>query len=694
MGKNFIFIPEQLKKERLILLNQRDKTPAEKWTERQYSAEDVNFLAKLQDGHNYGVVCGGINSLVVIDIDAPSPPQGSAILGGVVAELGETFAVKTRRGFHLYYYVPGYTGGTTVTIDGVHVDIRSDGQYVVGPGSIHPSGTVYEVAKDKEIATIEFSKFTDWLVRHGKVPEEKKGQQPADDTWYVFDIEQVPPWALKRLEEVLAKDEELASMVKFNQVPKRFDSRSERDYAAIVKLIGYGLSRFIPAIFMAYPIGEKMKEHPKPRHYILKTIESAKAAFGIRDYPQVEDILTKIYMAKSGRVVAAMVDSLLEKLAEIEDENIVEFVISEINKKTRISKKSLFARFRKLADNMHDTGVISISEIMKIDVKEIDYWLKPFIPKASLVLIGGKPGSFKSNIAMLFSLLMVSRTQLDSRTMRLQGKPKILYYDLENDAQVVAMRVKYFANGVNIEPDGMLSFRNMFSKFDMNKEIEICKGYDIIVLDSYRRFLEGDENKSEVTDKFYRTFLKKMRDMGKTVVILHHVRKSRADGTFSDDDLIDAFRGSSDIPSQMDLVYSVIKGPVKVEGNRMSFPVFMKPAKNRYGIPIPTIRLDVVKDDDNMETTVEVVKTSISTNADLVRDSIIKYLSSCTNNEEVRSILVAKVAKNTGKTDRWVREQLTELEKQGVISRENDMVKLNQDMLWLIQEKPEKLRCL
>jgi hypothetical protein len=57
----------------------------------------------------------------------------------------ETMAVKTARGFHLYFAYPA-SGRIPNSVEkvGFGLDIRGDGGYVLCPPSLHPSGVAYE----------------------------------------------------------------------------------------------------------------------------------------------------------------------------------------------------------------------------------------------------------------------------------------------------------------------------------------------------------------------------------------------------------------------------------------------------------------------------------------------------------------------------------------------------------------------
>lgn len=81
---------------------------------------------------NIGVACGG--GLIVVDTDTPAGEEAVRELG-----VAKTATVTTGRGRH--FYLRGESRNRTDLLPGV--DVRGAGGYVVGPGSLHPSGTEY-----------------------------------------------------------------------------------------------------------------------------------------------------------------------------------------------------------------------------------------------------------------------------------------------------------------------------------------------------------------------------------------------------------------------------------------------------------------------------------------------------------------------------------------------------------------------
>jgi hypothetical protein len=113
----------------------------------------------LAEGHNYGVLTG-IGDLVVLDVDDPARMQSL----GIIENLPETFTVETGRGgLHFYLICKGQANKLILEDlelkdsegDPLHLgELQALGQQVVGPGSVHPNGNLYQVIKNMQIATI------------------------------------------------------------------------------------------------------------------------------------------------------------------------------------------------------------------------------------------------------------------------------------------------------------------------------------------------------------------------------------------------------------------------------------------------------------------------------------------------------------------------------------------------------------
>lgn len=95
---------------------------------------------------NIGICTGKTSGITVVDLDSR---EAEANLRDVGLNPPETYTVRTRRGFHLYLpYNPAIR--QTAGLVG-HCDIRNEGGYVLGAGSV-VDGKRYEVVRDLPIA--------------------------------------------------------------------------------------------------------------------------------------------------------------------------------------------------------------------------------------------------------------------------------------------------------------------------------------------------------------------------------------------------------------------------------------------------------------------------------------------------------------------------------------------------------------
>ena len=154
-----MIIPPQLQRTdfRFVKIPRASKAPCESlWTTvHNYTFNDPNLMAWIENGNNYGVCCG-FGNLVGIDSDHP-----------IVAELFElhfrqTFRVQSGsgRGFHDYVIVRGMQKKVIFERGGKHLgEAQFAGQQLVGPGSVHPCGGIYKIVRDLPMVEIVFADF-------------------------------------------------------------------------------------------------------------------------------------------------------------------------------------------------------------------------------------------------------------------------------------------------------------------------------------------------------------------------------------------------------------------------------------------------------------------------------------------------------------------------------------------------------
>jgi hypothetical protein len=132
----------------VIPLEPHGKRPAiASWLEyqtRPATFEELEAWFGAERRYNIGIVTGHVSGIFVLDADTPEA------LAWCQAHMPPSeMRVRTAKGLHLYYplsadaRIRNKTRIHVGTLGRIALDVRADGGYVVGPGSVHPSGYIY-----------------------------------------------------------------------------------------------------------------------------------------------------------------------------------------------------------------------------------------------------------------------------------------------------------------------------------------------------------------------------------------------------------------------------------------------------------------------------------------------------------------------------------------------------------------------
>ncbi len=114
---------------------------------------------------NLGVVAGQASGVVVVDVDPRH--GGNDSLDDLQVKMGklpDTATVITGSGgLHIYFKHPGGVVKNSAGALGAGIDVRGDGGFVVGPGSLHSSGGFYEWEASSEPLDVGFAVMPPWL---------------------------------------------------------------------------------------------------------------------------------------------------------------------------------------------------------------------------------------------------------------------------------------------------------------------------------------------------------------------------------------------------------------------------------------------------------------------------------------------------------------------------------------------------
>lgn len=165
----------------LMPLKKEAKEPVlASWTHLQTE----KYTGKFLDGCNVATICGETsNNLFVVDLDAES------LYDDFKKYHNKTFIVKTGKGYHFYFQYEGFPPPNKQMNDNRfrHVDIKSQGGYVVAPGSYviptedkkhqytveNRDGFCYEIVCDKPVMKIEIPEIKEFLAELGFNVENK-----------------------------------------------------------------------------------------------------------------------------------------------------------------------------------------------------------------------------------------------------------------------------------------------------------------------------------------------------------------------------------------------------------------------------------------------------------------------------------------------------------------------------------------
>lgn len=123
-----------------------------------------------------GLACGGASGVWVLDLDGQEAADRFVALQVEHGDIPKTAAVRTGRGWHLYFASPstGEEIRNSASRVAPGIDVRGTGGYVVLPPSLHPSGIRYEWLPGRGPDAVRGAPF--WLVRlTGKKPSERTG---------------------------------------------------------------------------------------------------------------------------------------------------------------------------------------------------------------------------------------------------------------------------------------------------------------------------------------------------------------------------------------------------------------------------------------------------------------------------------------------------------------------------------------
>ena len=126
--------------------------------------KEVKKLFVERPDANYGIATGKVSNLFDLDIDGRKGRASLRALERKYGPLPPTVTVKTPHGEHRYFRYPGKHVRNSAGRLGPGIDVRGDGGYVVGVGSVNESGTMYTYVRGLGPRSVPVADAPEWLV--------------------------------------------------------------------------------------------------------------------------------------------------------------------------------------------------------------------------------------------------------------------------------------------------------------------------------------------------------------------------------------------------------------------------------------------------------------------------------------------------------------------------------------------------
>ena len=205
--------------------------------------------------------------------------------------------------------------------------------------------------------------------------------------------------------------------------------------------------------------------------------------------------------------------------------------------------------------------LVSFEAILSEPLLPIPWLVEPLIANENRVIVYGEWGACKSWLLLDLGLHIAAGKAWLGKFPVPKAK-RVLYVDEEMSERTLRRRIKRLAEGAGLG-EAALPFRTL-SGFGLRFNAEGPKSLlaallsgdfdaDVMIVESFRRILVGSELEAADVADFWRN-VKPIVKTGKTLIVSHHMRKYRQDGSNS---VRDRASGSTDIMAGADTAFAV-----------------------------------------------------------------------------------------------------------------------------------------
>jgi hypothetical protein len=471
-----------------------DKKPLVGAKSRSNNPEVISRWTDVWPDANVGVCSDENFTILETDDEATLRDKVRAMTGSDIPETLTLSSGRPNRCAFIFKRTPA-CGGKCLELPGIF-EGRNVNQYVVGPGSIHPNGSVYRWRLDVPIAEMPNSLMA-------ALVEMDRGYKGAVVS------EHVAPGGVVKLRDRYLYEGNPEDM--------------------------FGVS------------GVRFAENE--RHYALMSIAGL-LHDGERSAEEIADVLMRVRDGYCDDAVSKS-DSEVQRIAEWAAKH-EPFVFEPINLPTyavgTIAFGSAEERDKWVADNPPWRDLFH-SYDETLNAPDISFAISGFLQEGGITMLGGLPGHGKTlaALAMAKAILQGPGARLFSNFHVMRETKRVVYLIPESGLAPFVSRLRTFGL---IKYVGKTLFYRTFAK-DGNdllltdeRLIQACKGADVF-LDTAVRFMEGDENAVQDQRVFARACFDLLREGAATLTALHHSPKSSGKENYMT--LENILRGSGDL---------------------------------------------------------------------------------------------------------------------------------------------------
>lgn len=206
-----------------------------------------------------------------------------------------------------------------------------------------------------------------------------------------------------------------------------------------------------------------------------------------------------------------------------------------------------------MSNGMFD-HVYSLDDIRRHPILEPEWIVDGWIGKADATICFGNWGSGKTYLLFYLALCLGSGQHFLGRSLK---QSRVLFIDKEMPLNGANYRLNMLLKGcpsLYSEHVSYISQPLISMNYNNGKRLaEFAGDYDVVIIDSLRSVLVGDEKQAENIRLFWNSLLP-LKTNGCTVIVTHHMNK---ENTQHPQKLADRSSGSTDISAGADSVIAI-----------------------------------------------------------------------------------------------------------------------------------------